>query len=274
MRIFVTQFYLEPGAAFPFSYHFQRYWSSEISNNVALTPAFSEAYGPDYTVIFRVSADSGLTNPEVKGPTIYAKDEDVEFSIFIPYETDGGLTWKKCKTALTQLLKEIIHVLETLQLDPSWISRNSTGLVEHVLSNDQMIDRDEAKEMGLEWQIHGHSNPGESSGRVLLDVGFFLAKSKNRSYREMVRRQLTTLVRFLDCNELTKHKAAPEAQDDMVADNLALHEGDLTTDGVELLRAKEYYAWLEGHDRGVPIEDVTKLERALQRIQASRTAES
>ena len=86
MKIYIAQFYLEAGVAYSLSYCFQSFLGDELSGRVDLSKQFIEKYGEDYELMFRVSAKSSLAEPEVKGPTVFKDDKDIEYSIFLPFD--------------------------------------------------------------------------------------------------------------------------------------------------------------------------------------------
>ena len=63
MRISVGQIYIEPGATYPFSYHFQAWLGGELTKRVTPSVKFINDYAADFDLIFRVSAKSALKEP-------------------------------------------------------------------------------------------------------------------------------------------------------------------------------------------------------------------
>ena len=86
MIVFVTQIYIEPGCDYPCPHIFQQFVSQEITRRVEMSTSFAQQVGPDFKLIFRMSAKPALEAPEIKGPTVFKKDKDVEFTIFLPFE--------------------------------------------------------------------------------------------------------------------------------------------------------------------------------------------
>ncbi len=85
MDIVLSQFYIEAGANFPFTHVFQQKISREISKLVETTEEFTSKYGADFTIIIRISAKTLIDAIEFRGPTIFKRDKDVEYTMFLPY---------------------------------------------------------------------------------------------------------------------------------------------------------------------------------------------
>ena len=102
------------------------------------------------------------------------------------------------------------------------------------------------------------------------DMAFYLARSKNAAYRKEKRETCDTLVRFLQDNALTKRTLLrPE---EPVHDEFRLTVSDLTEEGVRVLEAG-FHPWLRGHERGMPVNDTTVLQKALASVRASAQGE-
>ena len=86
MSIYVSQIYPEAGVSYPFNHRFQKYLSDLVSAKVGTSKKFADLYGPEYDLIFRMSAKEGLAKPEIKGPTVFKRDKDVEYTVFLPFD--------------------------------------------------------------------------------------------------------------------------------------------------------------------------------------------
>ncbi len=86
MKVFFRQTYIETGATFPFSVHFQRRMTEVVTSLVVPSAKFLSKYGDDYDLIFNVSAKRGLQENEIRGPGIYRRTKDVEYSVFLPFD--------------------------------------------------------------------------------------------------------------------------------------------------------------------------------------------
>ncbi len=139
MRIFVGQIYVEPGVSYPFSHQFQVWLGQELTNRVKPSQAFLQAYSDKFDLIFRVSAKSKIAEPETKGPTVFKRDKDVEFTIFLPYESHEPNGPSAYQRPLKLLFDSIAVILQGLGMDASRIVEDSPALIKHVISNRTMI---------------------------------------------------------------------------------------------------------------------------------------
>ena len=87
MNISVGQIYIEPGVNFPFSHLMQVWLGQQLSALASPTADFVNAYGIDFSLVIRISARKSLKANEIKGPTVFKRTKDVEYTIFLPYET-------------------------------------------------------------------------------------------------------------------------------------------------------------------------------------------
>ena len=86
MQIYFGQIYVEPEVAFPFSTQFQQLLGTEITSLVQPSTGFVEKYGIDWDVMIRISAKTKIENNEVLGPWVCKRDQDVECTVFLPYD--------------------------------------------------------------------------------------------------------------------------------------------------------------------------------------------
>jgi len=142
MNIFVSQIYIEVGVAYPFSHHFQVWVSHELSRRVQPSAAFVAKYGEDYNVVFNLSAKSAITEPEIRGPSVFRKTKDVEFTIFLPHsgQQQGGS--QGYQRPMELLLRSIVAVLKGLGLDASHVEQDCSALIQHVISDPAMIEQE------------------------------------------------------------------------------------------------------------------------------------
>jgi len=139
MNVFVSQIYIEPGVNFPFSSAFQRWISGEFSKLVSLSETFIKTYSEDFKLIFRLSAKPNITESQIRGPTVFKKTKDVEFTIFLPYYTGRYGTRESYRQPLSDFLESSVVVFETLGIDGSKITEKSAEIIDHILSDDTMF---------------------------------------------------------------------------------------------------------------------------------------
>lgn len=142
MKIFVAQFYIEVGIRYPFSHLFQRRLSADLTRRVAPSATFVQKFGEDVNLIFRMSAKAGLVEPEVRGPAVFKKYNNVEYTIFLTFdksETPGESMYRR---VLKQLLRQIISVLDGLQMDVSLLAQDVDEIIEEIIADPKMIEFD------------------------------------------------------------------------------------------------------------------------------------
>src|SRR5580704_1479285 len=86
MKVYFSQIYIKPGVSFPFSHHFQVHLSNVITDLVVPSPSFVEKYGDDFDIVFRISAKREIRDNEIKGPTVFNKEKDIEYTVFLPFD--------------------------------------------------------------------------------------------------------------------------------------------------------------------------------------------
>lgn len=123
MGIYLAQIYVEPGVSYRFSYKFQLLCGGWLTDRVSLAGSYTERFGEGYDLMFRMSAKSEIESPLVKGPTVFAEDRDVEYTIFLPFITVADQ--KSHVQVLDLLLSSIVLILnelgcETKKLTDSW----------------------------------------------------------------------------------------------------------------------------------------------------------
>jgi len=138
MKVHFGQIYIKPGVAFPFSHLFQRRLSDEITALVLPSAAFVQLYGDDWQLIFRISAKRNITDNEIRGPSVFKKAKDVEFTIFLPFDViqrDASIA----QSAIVFLLRGVCSVLGSLGFDTSNIDACQSGLAESISSDPTMF---------------------------------------------------------------------------------------------------------------------------------------
>jgi len=139
MKIVVSQIYIEAGVTYPFSHIFQKWLSDELTKRVQPSPAFVGVYSEVSKLICRMSAKSTITEPSIRGPTVFKRVKDVEFTIFLPHDGHPPKGLDDLRRPLKLLLESIVAVLQSLGLDASQVVKDSPDLIEHIISNPAMI---------------------------------------------------------------------------------------------------------------------------------------
>jgi hypothetical protein len=139
MKVHFGQIYIQPGAAFPFSFLFQRRLSEEVSALITPSAKFTQLYGADWDLMFRISAKRSIPDNEVRGPTVLRKDKDVEFTIFLPFDVIQT-TASVLRSAIEFLLRGVCSVLVSLGFDTAPIQARQSILAQTLSSDPTMID--------------------------------------------------------------------------------------------------------------------------------------
>jgi len=86
-----------------------------------------------------MSAKSEIRELEIRGPAVYKKTKDVEYTIFLPYDIISSSGDDKISGALRYLLEGIVRVLEALKIDVREVLKRTDLIIEHVRSDPSMI---------------------------------------------------------------------------------------------------------------------------------------
>jgi len=138
MRVYFGQIYIQQGAEFPFSCDFQRYISQEVTTLVKPSPKFVSKYGEDWHLVFNVSAKHVLEENELRGPAVFKKTKDVEFTIFLPYSVIMREPHPPT-AALNWIFAGVYEVLDRLEIDMSQVRLRQSKIIEHILSDPAMF---------------------------------------------------------------------------------------------------------------------------------------
>jgi hypothetical protein len=138
MIIRCSQIYIEPGVNFPFSHIAIKYIDEGISDLVVPSAKFIHKYGDDYRLIFNISAKHSLEENEIRGPTVFKRTKDVEYSIFLPFTVIVSRA-DAPQTALKFLFQGIYAVFDSLEIDASRVREQEPSMIEHVCSDQAMF---------------------------------------------------------------------------------------------------------------------------------------
>ena len=138
MQVHFGQIYVEQGAYFPFSHIFQQYISEEMSALVIPSKKFVAQYGQDWKLIFRISAKHSLDRNEIRGPTAFKKDKDVEYSIFLPFSVIMNEEHPPA-SALNWIFHGAYDVFHRLEIDAHRVREHQARIVRHICSTSAMF---------------------------------------------------------------------------------------------------------------------------------------
>jgi hypothetical protein len=139
MKVHFGQIYIKPGVDFPFSFLFQHRLSEEVSSLVRPSAKFTQQFGADWELMFRISAKRSIPDNEVRGPTVFRKDKHVEFTIFLPFD----VIWTAksvSRSAIEFLLRGVCSVLASLGFDTAPIRAQQRTLAQTLSSDPKMLD--------------------------------------------------------------------------------------------------------------------------------------
>lgn len=161
MKVHFRQTYCVPGVSFPFSYLFQHRISDEVEALVEPSTKFLKKYGADFKLIFNVSAKPGLRDNEIRGPAVYRKTKDVEFTIFLPFDVIMRHA-DAPRRAVRFLLKGVCDVLDRLEIDKTKLLEKQESIIEGVCSDPTMLAEPA-------WDEARHPTPGRAIFKAFFD---------------------------------------------------------------------------------------------------------
>jgi hypothetical protein len=151
MNVWFGQVYIEPGVSFPFSHDFQRRLSKEVTALVQPSALFIETYGADFELMFNVSAKQRLKENEIRGPSVFKKTKNVEYTVFLPFEPIIQQS-DPPKAALRFLLRGVCDVFDRLEIDKLRLIEKQESLMDDICSDLSMLEKpswDEAENQTL-----------------------------------------------------------------------------------------------------------------------------
>lgn len=138
MNVGVGQIYIRPGIKFPFSHHMQIWLGERLEALDLPAPEFEKRYGGDFTLMLNLSAKERLDALEVKGPTVFKTDKDVEYTIFLPFDVITAASDPR-RTASEHLVDGIKAVFNLCGVHTEHLERARSEIVEHLCSDPTMV---------------------------------------------------------------------------------------------------------------------------------------
>lgn len=142
MTVHFGQIYIEPDIYFDFSTDFQLYLAKAVSELIDISPTYIKRFGGDYELMFRVSAKTCVKENDIKGPQVFRKDKDVEYTIFLPYKTIMR-NEDFYREALRYLFQGVYTVLESLDIDVARLKERESSLIDTICGDPSMFQEDE-----------------------------------------------------------------------------------------------------------------------------------
>ncbi|AVI87436.1 hypothetical protein BTW15_28360 [Pseudomonas syringae pv. tomato] len=101
---------------------------------------------------------------------------------------------------------------------------------------------------------------------TLCSVPMLYSRNKNKDYQERVINELTVLLAFMKANNLFERD--PFNSDGSLNKEFILKKSETTADGVEMFK-KVIPGWFSYLDKGGNIDNITRLEKGLEKIRKS-----
>lgn len=124
--------------SFPFSHTFQLRLSKEITSLVEPSTSLIKKYGKEFELMFRISAKQALREVEIKGPTLFKKSNDIEYTMFLPFN-EIILHPDAPKRVLILIFRSVCNVLQSLEIDTRNISVSQDGIISAICSDVSML---------------------------------------------------------------------------------------------------------------------------------------
>jgi hypothetical protein len=140
MKVSVSQIYIKAGVSFPFSHHMQRLLGEEFSGVSQDDGEFVRKHGGDFDLVINLSADVGIGQVRVKGPTVFKKTRDVEYTLFLPFDVIVGSS-DGCRSAVEFLVEGVRTIFRQAGIDTARLHERQASIVEQVCSNPIMLSR-------------------------------------------------------------------------------------------------------------------------------------
>lgn len=148
MKLYVSQVWLDDRVSYNFSHIFQRRMHEELTRLVRPSEKFIQQYDEDFELMFNLSSKPRKPNMlenEILGPTVFAKDKDVEYTIFLPFNfkwISKPLDQNIRHFALENLFSGIFDVLIRYEIDVSMLKQEKNRIISEVLSDPEMNEQD------------------------------------------------------------------------------------------------------------------------------------
>jgi hypothetical protein len=138
MNVYFGQIYVTPGVRFPFSHHFQQHLSEAITSIITPSRKLIEKYGGDCNIVFNISAKKSTQVTDIKGPTYFEKTNDVEYSLFLPFDVISRDS-EPSPSALRYLLNGVCEVLKSLDIDIARVMERRDSLITQICADPSMF---------------------------------------------------------------------------------------------------------------------------------------
>jgi hypothetical protein len=138
VKVWFAQVYVEPGVSFPFSHLWQGRLSKSVSALAKPSPAFTKKFGKDFELKFWVSAKKTTRGNEIRGPGVYKKTKDVEYTVFLPFDVIMR-DRDPPRSAMVFLLQGVCEVFERLEMETAKLTEKQDSLIQGICSDASML---------------------------------------------------------------------------------------------------------------------------------------
>ncbi|MCP3140660.1 hypothetical protein [Pyxidicoccus xibeiensis] len=138
MKVSIGQIYIKPGVSFPFSHLMQRWLAKELSSAASDIAEFEKKHGIGFSLMVNVSADTQLMDNQIKGPAVFKRDKDVQFTLFLPFDVIAAAP-DGCRVAMEYLLSGIRSIFQKAGIDPGKLDEKRTFIIDHICADPTML---------------------------------------------------------------------------------------------------------------------------------------
>ena len=99
---------------------------------------FLQRFGEDWNLVFNVSAKADISENEIRGPSIFKKTKDVEFTVFLPFDVIQSEP-SVPQAALGFLLQGVGSVFQSLGVASQKLKDREATLIERICADPKMF---------------------------------------------------------------------------------------------------------------------------------------
>lgn len=137
------------------SHDFKVALSEAMSRLVKPSPWFIKKYGRDFDVHFYFSTKSESSENEIRGPGVYRKGKDVEYSINLPFDVIRRSA-DIPQSALTFLFHGACTALERLQIDTARLVAQQDAIIRGICTDPAL---DASPRDAFDWIFEDETQP-------------------------------------------------------------------------------------------------------------------
>jgi hypothetical protein len=140
MKVSVGQIYIQAEVDFPFSFEMQSWISKELSALASPGPAFLKSYGKGFELIIRLSAKTKIGENEIRGPSVFKKNKDVEYTVFLPFDPIRDAGAGSRRLAAEKFVDGVAAVFAKAGILAPKLSERRATLINKLVTDDEMLD--------------------------------------------------------------------------------------------------------------------------------------